>query len=186
METIRLTTWMNAPMERCFMLATSIDLHREIASAAQTREKVIGGVTSGLLSEGEFVRWQGRHFGKTFTHTNKIDGWRPYTYFREVMVDGSFVRFEQEHHFALMDDGTRMRDEIRFAAPYGMLGRMAEKTVLRRHLTKLLRTRNALIKRVAESEEWRQYLERTGMVAPGSTQSGLRTGWDEGSALQRG
>jgi ligand-binding SRPBCC domain-containing protein len=183
MEIIRITTWMNAPMERCFRLATSIDLH--IASAAQTGEKVIGGATSGLLSEGEFVQWQGRRFGKTFTHTSKIDGWRPYTYFREVMVDGSFVRFEHEHHFALMDDGTRMRDEIRFAVPYGIFGRMAEKTVLRRHLTMFVRTRNALIKRVAESEEWRQYLERTGAVMPGAAQSELQTGWDKSSALQR-
>jgi ligand-binding SRPBCC domain-containing protein len=184
MEIIRVSTWMDAPMERCFKLATSIDLH--MASTAQTGEKAIGGVTSGLLREGEFVQWKGRHFGKMFTHTSKIDGWRPYTYFRDVMVDGSFVRFEHEHHFALMDDGTRMRDEIRFAAPYGMLGRMAEKTVLRRHLTKLLRQRNALIKRVAESEEWRQYLERTGVVTPGSTRSGLVNGWDKSSALQRG
>lgn len=184
MEIIRVSTWMDAPMERCFRLATSIDLY--MVSAAQTRVKAIGGTTSGLLREGESVQWQGRHFGKTFTHTSKIDGWRPYTYFREVMVDGSFVRFEHEHHFALMDDGTRMRDEIRFAVPYGMVGRMAEKTVLRRHLTKLLRWRNALIKRVAESEEWRQYLERTGVVTPDSAQSGLVNGWDKSSALQRG
>lgn len=181
MEIIRVTTWINAPMERCFKLATSIDLH--LASAGQTFEKAIGGATSGLLSEGEFVQWQGRHFGQTLTHTSKIDGWRPYSYFREVMVDGSFARFEHEHHFALMDDGTRMRDEIRFIAPYGLLGRVAEKTVLRRRLMEFLRKRNALIKRVAESEEWRKYLERTGVVTPGSAQTGLVGGWDKSSAL---
>jgi ligand-binding SRPBCC domain-containing protein len=183
METIRLTTWMDAPMERCFKLATSIDLH--LASAAETQEKAIGGVTSGLIGEGETVQWQARHFGRLRTHTSQIDGWRPYSYFRDVMVEGSFLRFEHEHHFALMDDGTRMRDEIRFAAPYGLLGKVAEKMVLRRHLIAMLKQRNALIKRAAESEEWRKYLERTGSVA-GDRAAGLVSGWDKSSALQQG
>ncbi len=170
-------------MERCFKLATSIELH--LASAAQTREKATGGTPPRLLGEGEFLQWQGRHFGQRFTQTNKIDGWRPYSYFREVMVDGSFLRFEHEHHFAVMDDGTRMRDEIRLTAPYGVLGRVAEKTVLRRHLIALLKQRNAVLKRVAESEEWRKYLERTGSVMAAHASDRLVSGWDK-SALQRG
>jgi ligand-binding SRPBCC domain-containing protein len=146
---------MDAPMERCFQLASSIELH--LASAAQTQETAIGGVTSGLIGEGESVQWRGRHFGRWLTHTSKIDGWRPFSYFREVMTDGWFRKFEHEHHFAVMDDGTRMRDEIRFSAS-GVLGKMKEK-IARQHLTGMLRRRNALIKQAAESEEWRKYLE---------------------------
>ena len=183
METIRLTTWMDAPLERCFKLATSIDLH--LASATQTQEKVIGGVTSGLMGEGDAVQWQGRHFGRVLTHTSKIDGWRPYAYFREVMVEGSFARFEHEHHFAVMDDGTRMRDEIRFSARYGLMSRIVEK-IVRRHLIQMLRQRNALIKRAAESEEWRRYLERTGSVTEAPANKVRASGWDKSSALQRG
>jgi len=184
MEIIRLTTWMDAPVERCFKLATCIDLH--VASAAQTGEKAIGGVTSGFIGEGETVQWRGRHLGRTRTHTSKVDGWRPYSYFRDVMVEGSFALFEHEHHFAVMDDGTRMRDEIRFAAPYGALGRIAEKTVIRRHLVRLLKQRNAFIKRTAESDGWRKYLERIGSVnaAPGAAE-GPVDGWDKSGALQR-
>ena len=148
-------------MERCFKLATSIDLH--LAAAAETREKAIGGLTSGLIGEGESVQWRGRHLGRWLTHTSKIDGWRPYSYFRDVMVEGWFARFEHEHHFAVMDDGTRMRDEIRFAAS-GLMARMSEK-IARRHLIALVKQRNALIKRAAESEEWRKYLEMSGPAA---------------------
>lgn len=169
-------------MERCFKLATSIDLH--LASAAQTQEKAIGGITSGLIGEGETVQWQGRHFGRLRTHTSKIDGWRPYTYFRDVMVEGSFALFEHEHHFAVMDDGTRMRDEIRFAAS-GLMSKMVEK-IVRRHLIGMLRQRNALIKRAAETEEWRKYLERTGSVDAAHAKKGLASGWDKSGALQRG
>jgi ligand-binding SRPBCC domain-containing protein len=182
MERIRLTTWMDAPMERCFKLATSIDLHLE-AAEKETREKVIGGVASGLIGEGSTVRWRGRHLGRWRTHTSKVDGWRPFTYFREVMIDGPFARFEHEHHFALMDDGTRMRDEIQFAAS-GLMARMTEK-LARRHLIAVLQRRNALIKRAAESEEWRRYLEGAGALKVGQETTRTR-GWDKSGALQRG
>jgi ligand-binding SRPBCC domain-containing protein len=177
METIRLTTWMDAPMERCFKLSTSIDFH--LASAAETQEKAIGGVTSGLIGEGESVKWRGRHLGRWLTHTSKIDGWRPYTFFRDVMVEGWFVRFEHEHHFALMDDGTRMRDEVRFSAP-GMLSTIKEK-IVRRHLITFLKQRNALIKRAAETEEWRRYLERseTATNSVRASQDSVAHRWDK-------
>jgi len=157
METIRLTTWIDAPVERCFKLSISIDLH--VASAASTGESVVDGVTTGLIGEGQTVTWQGRHFGVKLHHTSRIDGWRPYTYFRDVMIDGVFRQFEHEHFFAAMDDGTRMRDEVRFSAPLGALGRMATRLFVRRHLTAILVRRNAVIKQVAESAEWRRYLE---------------------------
>jgi ligand-binding SRPBCC domain-containing protein len=157
METIRLTTWINAPVERCFKLSTSIDLH--IASAALTGEKAIEGITSGLISDGETVTLQGRHFGLKLRHTSRIEAWRPYSYFRDAMIRGAFTRFEHEHFFASMDDGTRMRDEVRFSAPWGALGRLVSKVILRRHLATFLIKRNAWIKRVAESEEWHTYLD---------------------------
>ena len=157
MEMIRLTTWIDAPVERCFRLSTSIDLH--VASTASTGETAIDGVTSGLIGYGETVTWQGRHFGRNVLHTSQIDGWRPYHYFRDVMIRGAFARFEHEHFFVLMDDGTRMRDELRFSIPWGPFGRLAAKIFLRRYLATLLMRRNAVIKRVAESEEWHTYLD---------------------------
>jgi ligand-binding SRPBCC domain-containing protein len=157
MQTIRLTTWIQAPVERCFNLSVSVDLH--LASAARSGEVVVCGVASGLMGPGDRVRWRGRHFGVKWNHEALIDGWRPCSYFRDVMVEGAFAMFEHEHHFAPLNDGTRMRDEVRFAAPMGWMGKMTERTLLRRHLTKFLQERNAVIKRVAESEEWRQYLD---------------------------
>ncbi len=156
MQTIRLTTLVDAPVQRCFLLSLSVDLH--IQSAARSKEQAVGGKTSGLLRAGESVTWSGRHFGLRLRHTSVIDLWRPYTYFRDVMSEGTFARFEHDHHFAPMNDGTRMRDELRFVAPAGFVGRLIEGR-LRRHLSKFLRERNAHIKRVAESEEWHRFLD---------------------------
>lgn len=152
METIRLATWVNAPVERCFLLSLSIDLH--VASARGTREQAIDGVTTGLIGEGETVTFQGHHFGLRLRHTSRIETLRPYSYFRDVMVTGAFRHFEHDHHFAAMDDGTRIRDEIRFSIGWGAIGRI----LARRRLRAFVIDRNDVIRRVAESEEWRRYL----------------------------
>jgi ligand-binding SRPBCC domain-containing protein len=156
MVTIKLNTWVNAPVERCFRLATSIEFH--IASARPLKEKAVSGVTSGLLHEGDTVKWRARHFLLRLTHTSLMEVSKPFSHFREVMVAGIFTRYEHEHFFAAMDDGTRVRDELKFAAPLGPLGRMMENLVLRRYMTSLLKRRNAALKRAAESDGWRVYL----------------------------
>jgi hypothetical protein len=66
--------------------------------------------------------------------------------------------FEHDHHFATMNEGTRVRDEIRFEAP-GRLGRLAEILLLREHLTTMLKKRNAYLQQVAETAEWHRYLD---------------------------
>jgi ligand-binding SRPBCC domain-containing protein len=184
METIRLMTWIDAPVERCFKLSASIDLH--LASAASIGEKAVDGVTTGLIGDGEMVTWNARHFGLRLHHASRIDGWRPYAYFRDVMVEGIFQRYEHEHFFAVMDDGTRMRDELRFSLPGGPLGRLV-KALVRKHLIALLTSRNATIKRVAESEEWHRYLDgRSGIAQKTIPQNGPpMSGWDRDAILRR-
>jgi ligand-binding SRPBCC domain-containing protein len=157
MDRIRLETWIDAPVERCFLLSLSVDLHT--ASATSSREKAVAGVMTGLLNKGETVTFQGRHFGVTLNHTSRIEILRPYSHFRDVMTSGRFKHFEHDHHFAAMNDGTRMRDEVRFSAPWGVFGRLATRMFLRRHLTSYLMERNAVLKQVLESEEWHKYLD---------------------------
>jgi ligand-binding SRPBCC domain-containing protein len=167
MVRIKLNTWVNAPVERCFKLATSVEFH--VASALPLKEMAVSGVTSGLLREGDRVKWRTRPFRLWVTHTSRVEAWRPFSHFHEVMTAGIFARYEHEHFFAAMDDGTRVRDELKFAARFGPLGRALETMVLRRYLTSLMKRRHAALKRVAESDEWRSYLE-------GQTEGAVLTG----------
>jgi len=157
METLRLGTWIDAPVERCFLLSLSVDLH--VASAHSTRGKPVAGSPQVMIGEGETLTFRGRHFGVRWRHTSLIETLRPHSYYRDVMITGPFQHFEHDHHFAAMDDGTRMRDEVRFLARWGLLGRLASRTFLRQRLKTFLMERNAMIKRLAESEDWHKYLE---------------------------
>jgi ligand-binding SRPBCC domain-containing protein len=155
--TIHLSTPITAPRERVFDLARSIDLHTR--SLSWTREVPVAGRTSGLIGMGETVTWRAWHLGVRQRLTSRISAYDRPAYFQDVMVRGAFAWMEHDHWFdAAPDGGTVLRDELRFAAPLGVLGRIAEALVLRRYMTRFLQRRNAFLKRVAESEEWKEFV----------------------------
>jgi ligand-binding SRPBCC domain-containing protein len=158
-QRIQLETRIAAPANRCFLLSLSVDLH--VDSTASTRERAVAGVTAGLIGEGESVTWRGRHFGFMLSHTSKITRYEPPSFFQDVMTAGMFKSFEHDHRFQEQDGETVMRDELRFSAPLRVLGLTVERFVLRNYLTRFLRERNELIKKVAELEMWREYLSKT-------------------------
>jgi ligand-binding SRPBCC domain-containing protein len=156
MQVIRVETRIVAPAERCFRLSLSIDLHMQSTTA--TDERAISGVTTGLIGLGESVTWRGRHFGLMLQQTSKITLYEAPTFFQDVMTDGMFKSFEHDHRFEERNGLTLMSDELRFAAPLGLHGKIVERVVLPNYLTRFLAERNEIIKQTAESEAWRDYL----------------------------
>jgi hypothetical protein len=76
------------------------------------------------------------------------------------MVRGIFRFMQADHLFRSLEPGvTEMTDRFCIAAPLPVLGRIAEALFLRRYMLALLRERNAVIQRVAESSDWQHYLE---------------------------
>ncbi|WP_421978731.1 hypothetical protein [Roseivirga seohaensis] len=53
MPVIRIETIIKAPVQRCFDLSRSIDLHQ--ISTIETKERAIAGKTSGLIGLNETV-----------------------------------------------------------------------------------------------------------------------------------
>jgi ligand-binding SRPBCC domain-containing protein len=148
MSKIQLTTSINAPIEKVFDLSRSIDLHME--STKQTGEKAIAGKTSGLIGLGETVTWRAKHFGIWQTLTSKITEFDRPNLFVDEMASGAFKSFKHEHHFTASDDQTIMKDIFEFESPMGIIGKIFNKVILTRYMTKLLVKRNRVIKEVAE------------------------------------
>ncbi len=152
-------TVIHAPVERCFDLARSVEVHLEGNKHWGEEAVALGGVTSGLVGLGERVIWRARHFGVRQRLTSDITAMDAPRYFQDTMIRGAFRSMQHDHYFRALEDGsTEMRDVFCFAAPLGVLGRVAEVLLLRRYMTALLRERNAVVKQVAESNEWRKYL----------------------------
>lgn len=160
MPTIELVTNINAPIEICFDLARSIDLHK--LSTAGTGEEAIGGVTSGLIGVGETVTWRAKHFGIRQNLTSVISAFEYPVYFRDEMVTGAFRMIKHDHRFQKAGDITVMRDYFQFESPAGIAGKLFNTLVLTGYLTRLLKKRNQIIKETAETGRWRQLLQNAG------------------------
>jgi ligand-binding SRPBCC domain-containing protein len=149
--TIDEITLIRAPIERCFDLARSVEVH--LAGNVHWGEQAIaeGGVTSGLVGLGERVTWRARHFGFRHRLTSEITQMQRPSYFQDAMIEGIFRFMRHDHFFrALSPAETEMRDVFAFAAPLPVLGRIAEIAFLGSYMRKLLRERNAEVKRAAE------------------------------------
>ena len=149
MPKIELSTPINAPIEVCFDLARSIDLHME--STKQTGEQAIAGRTSGLIGLGETVTWQAKHFGILQTLSSKITRFEYPNYFTDEMVSGAFKSFRHDHVFSSVGGQTIMKDVFDFESPIGWLGKLANSVFLTRYMRKLLVIRNQVIKHAAEA-----------------------------------
>ena len=145
---IGLTTIINAPVEKVFDLARSIDLHME--STKQTGEKAIAGRTYGLIELGETVTWRAKHFGIWQTLTSKITEFDHPNYFVDEMVRGTFKSIRHEHYFLSRNGQTLMRDVFVFESPLGILGKFVNWLALTKYMTDLLKERNRVIKATAE------------------------------------
>ena len=149
MPKIELTTIINAPIETCFDLARSIDVH--IESTKQTGEQAVAGRTSGLIELGETVTWRAKHFGMWQTLTSEITDFDKPNFFADELVKGAFKSFRHEHYFLARNGQTLMKDVFIFESPYGILGRLFNRMVLTKYMTSLLIKRNGVIKAVAEA-----------------------------------
>ena len=157
MPTIRIETKIKSKIEICFDLSRSIDLHQ--ISTAKSNEKAIDGITTGLISVGEFVTWQAIHFGIKQNLTSKITQFRRPFYFRDEQMKGAFKYIIHDHNFEQKEDSVIMKDTFKFQSPYGFAGKVFEKIILIDYMTKLLAKRNQVIKEYAETEKWKEVLK---------------------------
>lgn len=146
----------NAPIERCFLLSTSLELVKHslkmnLVPSESTR-------TSGLVQDGDRLMWRGWAFGLPHRHESVITKYERPDFFQDSMEQGRFKRFQHDHFFTEISGRTLLNDKIRFSLPMSGLTRPLGRFVVTPHVSRMLRHRLELLKRVAESEEWKQYL----------------------------
>jgi ligand-binding SRPBCC domain-containing protein len=113
---------------------------------------VVAGVSSGVLALGDHITWEARHLGLKHRLSMTISVADPPRMFRDEMVRGPFRRLVHDHFFEQSGGGTLMRDVLELSS--GL--RPLDALVLKPHLLRFLRRRNAAIKELAEG--WRDYV----------------------------
>jgi ligand-binding SRPBCC domain-containing protein len=154
MFTISDSIFVNAPIERCFLLATNIELVGRALGM-----KPLEGKTSGMVVAGDRLLWVGWKLGFPQMHETVISQYDPPAFFQDTMARGRFKRYQHDHYFFEMDERTVLNDKIRFTMPLGFVGRIVARFVLVPYLSKKLRRRLSMLKKVAENrKEWSKYL----------------------------
>lgn len=158
MPTIHLTTFIAAPADRVFDLSRSIDLHKQ--SMSGHREEAVAGTRFGLIEKDETVTWKAKHLFKTRLLRTKITQMKKAEMFVDEQIEGDFKMMKHEHHFKPCDNGTIMIDLLSFEAPYGSLGKIFNSVYLTRYMKKLIEQRNSTIREFAESDKWKNLLNK--------------------------
>jgi ligand-binding SRPBCC domain-containing protein len=100
---------------------------------------------SGLIGAGEHVTWRARHFGVPLRMTSRITSLDFPASFTDEQVRGPFTSFRHVHEFEATNMGSIMTDRVEFTAPFGPVGRLVEKLVLRRYLERLIQDRGRFL-----------------------------------------
>ena len=158
---VRDTATINAPIDRCFLLSTSIELVQRTLGlkpiAAESRK------ARGLIEADDQLVWRGWKFGLPQMHETLITAFDRPLHFQDTMGRGRFARFQHDHWFKTIPadghgEATLLEDEVRFAMPLGWAGALVGRLVMVPHVRGLVQRRFALLKQVAESQDWRRYV----------------------------
>ncbi|MFU8874378.1 SRPBCC family protein [Micromonospora sp. SL4-19] len=177
MAHIELTTTVQAAPETVFDACLDVDVHSE--SMGTSAERAVGGVTTGRLKAGDAVTWEARHFGLPWRMTVMITDYRRPHGFIDQQVRGPFSRWHHEHRFMrdpVNPSATVMRDLIDFTAPWGPVGALVARLILRPYLRRLIARRNAyLASFLADPQPSDPRGPRTRTTGEGGAHTGRRT-----------
>jgi ligand-binding SRPBCC domain-containing protein len=151
MTTIHLITEINATIEKCFDVSRDIDMHK--LSAKNTNEQAIAGRTTGLCELGDKITWKAKHFGITQQLTVEITKLDKPFFFEDKMLKGAFKSMKHEHHFEAQNGKTIMTDKFQYEVPFGILGKLFDRLVLKNYMTRFLLTRNEILKSIVEKNK---------------------------------
>lgn len=155
MFTLRDSILIHAPIERVFALSCSVAVvQRELGM------RPVAGRTTGLVTAGDIIRWEGMQLGFPNFHISLIapETWNPPRFFQDRMISGRFRSFEHDHRLTETPEGTQLDDEVRFSMKLRWGGALTGRLILAPHIRGLMRRRFHLLKRLAETDEWRNYI----------------------------
>ena len=78
----------------------------------------------------------------------RIDAFDPPNRFQDTQLRGPYAKWEHRHDFASVAGGTLMTDEIEYALPFGPLGDLVNRLVVRGELARIFRHRASSIQSV--------------------------------------
>lgn len=90
-----------------------------------------------VMAPGTLIEYRLRWHRLPIRWITEIRRWDPPTSFMDVQLRGPYRLWEHTHLFQAVDGGTRMCDVVRYALPFGFLGRIAHACVVKADLDRI-------------------------------------------------
>lgn len=87
-----------------------------------------------FMAAGTRIVYRLRWHRLSMRWVTEIRSWSPPTDFMDVQLRGPYRLWGHTHSFQAVEEGTLMCDVVRYAIPYGLLGRMAHAWVVKADL----------------------------------------------------
>jgi ligand-binding SRPBCC domain-containing protein len=102
------------------------------------------------MGPGTLIEYRLRWHGMPIRWVTRIDRWEPPIRFSDVQLRGPYRLWEHLHTFEPCDGGTRMCDVVRYALPFGPLGRLAHRMIVQSDLDAIFDYRAARVEEMLQ------------------------------------
>jgi ligand-binding SRPBCC domain-containing protein len=90
--------------------------------------------TTRPIQEGTVLTYRVRKFGVPMQWKSWIQEWVPGSHFVDVQQDGPFRFWRHKHILKPIPGGTEVIDELEYEVPFGALGKLGHKWLLRKDI----------------------------------------------------
>ena len=104
--------------------------------------------TPKALVAGSLIRYRLRWRMLPVRWTTEITEWNPPYGFVDREVSGPYAMWNHEHWFSPIQGGTTMRDRVTYALPFGPLGWLAYRALVRRDVEAIFNFRAETMRRL--------------------------------------
>lgn len=97
------------------------------------------------MREGATIAYALRVRGIPLGWLTEIERWNPPHEFVDVQVKGPYKLWRHTHRFLALQDGTSIVDRVRYALPFGLLGRLVHRMMVARDIDQIFDYRARLV-----------------------------------------
>jgi ligand-binding SRPBCC domain-containing protein len=102
------------------------------------------------MKEGALIDYTIKLFCFPMHWRTVISTYEPPFRFVDQQLKGPYTFWHHTHTFAEREGGTLMTDEVRYVLPYGLLGRIAQKLLVKRQLDHIFDFRTQVMQKIFE------------------------------------